>query len=369
MVGWSIHEIERNFLHGKIETIALSPQFVLACFDRVEKVLGRDWIISEMRSTGLAPTMHVVGMGLRLAALDGVDQSEQLIEHIRRGDQNADAELTAIYLMRSSHPSAHVKLYPEVGSRKADFRVRDSGEPWTTVEVTQPSTSEERQRVQNILRRLTDSLSKMDCQFSLEAQFLREPTEEEIATLCDRLPEFCRLEGQKQAELANKLGFLFLNQLPVGQLLKRNTPQLEDTPMIGLAMFAGGGSQGGIHHQVLVRIPFTDDRAEEILRQEARQLPERGVGLIMVDVGHASGSFEAWEPLIQRRFQPTIHTRVSGVCLFEGGMVPSNKGYDWLIHTKLITNPHAQFPLPVWVEVGLKRAEEGFERAFREGPT
>ena len=247
--------------------------------------------------------------------------------------------------------------------------MRDNDEPGMTVEVTQPSTSDERQRVQNILRRLTDALSKMDCQFSLELQFLREPTEEEIAVLCDRLPEFCRQEGQKEAELANKLGFLFLNQLPMGQLLKRNIPQLEDTPMIGLAMFAGGESQGGTHHQVLVRMPFTDDRAEEILRDEARQLPEQGVGLIMVDVSHASGSFEVWEPLIQRRFQPTIHTRVSGVCLFEGGMVPSNKGYDWLLHTKLITNPHAQFPLPVWVEAGLKRAGEGFEQALREGRT
>lgn len=244
-MGWSIHEIETIFLHGKIEAVALSSESVLASFDRVEKVLGREWIMSEMRNTGLAPTMHVVGMGLRLAALGGIDQTEQLIEHIRRGDQNAEAELTAIHLIRFSRPSAQFQLYPEVGGRKADFRVRDADEPWTTVEVTQPTTSQERQRVQNILRRLTDALSKMDCQFTLEVLFRREPTDAEVAVLCDRLPEFCRLEGQKQAELAGELGFLFLNQLPLGQLVNRQIPQLGDTPMIGLAMFVGGGQGGG----------------------------------------------------------------------------------------------------------------------------
>jgi hypothetical protein len=37
----------------------------------------------------------------------------------------------------------------------------------------------------------------------------REPTEEETAILCDRLPEFCRLQGPQQAELTDELGFLF----------------------------------------------------------------------------------------------------------------------------------------------------------------
>lgn len=321
-MGWSIDEIETNFLQGKIDTLAVAPEVLLVSFERVESILGRDWILSQMSSTGLAPTMHVFGMGLRLAALERIAEVEQLIEHVRRGDQNADAELTAIHLIRSSRPSAHFQLYPEVGSRKADFRVRNNDEPWTAVEVTQPTTSQEYQRVQNILRRLTDALSKMDCQFTLEALFRREPTEEEIGVLCDRLPDFCKLEVQKQVELAGELGFLFLNQLPMGQLLERKIPQLDDTPTIGLAMFAGGGPGGGPHHQVLVRTPFTDERAEEILRDEARQLPEKGVGLIMVDVTYASGSFQAWESPIGRRFQPTIHTGVSAVCLFEGGMVP-----------------------------------------------
>ncbi|MGB8065889.1 MAG: hypothetical protein WCF26_28660 [Candidatus Sulfotelmatobacter sp.] len=361
-MGWSIDEIETNFLRGKIDTLALAPEVALPSFERVERLLGREWILSEMTGAGLGPTMRVIGMGLRLAYLEEIDQTEELIKHIRRRDQNADAELTAIYLIRSSRTSAQFQLYPEVGIRKADFRVRDGDEPWTTVEVTQPTTSLEQQRVQNTLRRFTDALSKMDCQFTLEVLFRREPTEEEISVLCDRLPEFCNLEGQKQADLAGELGFLFLNQLPLGQLLNRKIPQLADSPMIGLAMFVGGGQGGGPHHQVSVRIPFTDERAEEILRAEARQLPDQGVGLIMVDVAHASGSFQAWESLIRRRFQPTMHTRVSGICLFEGGMVPTERGYGWLLRTMLITNPHAQRQLPSWIQEAVASAGQEFDR-------
>jgi hypothetical protein len=175
-MGWSIDEIEKNFLHGKIDALALSPEAVLACFERVESVLGADWISSEMFGSGLAPTMRIIGMGLRLAALEGIAQTDKLIEHLRRRDQNAEAELSAMYLIRSSRPTAQFELYPKVGGRKADFRARDGDEQWTTVEVTQPKTSEEQQRVQNILRRLTDALFRMDCQFTLELVFRHEPT-------------------------------------------------------------------------------------------------------------------------------------------------------------------------------------------------
>jgi hypothetical protein len=110
-------------------------------------------------------------------------------------------------------------------------------------------------------------------------------------------------------------------------------------------------------------IAFTDQGGEEVVRGEASHLPEEGAGLIMVDAANASGSSQVWESLIHRRFQPSIHRRVSGVCLFEGGMIPAESRYDWLLHTKLITNPHAQVRLPDWLQAAVVSAGQGFERA------
>jgi|SRR6266566_2784453 len=126
-------------------------------------------------------------------------------------------------------------------------------------------------------------------------------------------------------------------------------------------MFVGGGPGGAAHHQVLVRIPFTDKRAEEILRDEAKQLTREGQGLIMIDVARASGGFQSWSALIERRLQPRINTRISAVCLFEGGMMPTDKGYNWLLRTKLVTNPNARFQLPGWIRDGVVSAGKAAE--------
>lgn len=358
-MNWSAEDIEKRFLSGKLSALAPSPETVLSAFARVERLLGLTWIESETASAkGLAPTMGVIGMGLRLAALEGIPDADKLLTRILDGDRSAEAELTAIYLVRTHASSAKLELHPNVGHRKADFRLRNENEPWTIVEVTYPNTSKEAERLTKILERVTDALKDAKHQFTLEVIFNREPSDRELKALCEHLPEFCELQGAQQAHLVDGLGFLFLNQIPMGHLLKREIRGVTDRPMLGLAMFAGGGPGGGPHHQVFVRLPFTDERAAKVLWEESTQLSKDEPGLVMIDVASASGAFESWSALIQRRLQPTIHTRISGVCLFEGGMMPTDKGYDWLLRTKLLTNPNARFQLPGWIQDTIALAGE-----------
>src|SRR5207245_6707038 len=209
-----------------------------------------------------------------------------------------------------------------------------------------PNTSKEHNRVQQVLREISAALTKSEHQFTLDILFRREPTQAEIGNLCDNLPEFCKLDGQRQADLTADLGTLLLIKTPLGQVIKWTFVDRGDAPIMGLAHIVSRG--GAPHQQVSVNVPFTDERAGDILRREAKQLPESGLGLIMIDVGNVIGSFQDWEAIFRRRFQPTQHTRISAVCLFEGSSTPTEAGYNWLLHTKLITNAHAQFQLPAW---------------------
>lgn len=361
---WTVQEIERDYLKGKMSALAVPENLVLTAFERVETLLGRDWILSETSgTTGLAPTMRIVGMGLSLAALEGVEQGESLLGHIRQKEQNAESELNAIHLIHRGNSSAQFELYPMVGTRVADFQVHDGGSgPRTVVEVTRPYSSQEQLRLRGILERIGHALTSSDNRFALEIVFHREPTEPEIDLVCHQLPEFCKLDGQQQAELAGDLGTILLNHIQIGDIVKR-TYGMGDPPVIGLATLTGGGPGGAPRNQVSMTLPYTDGRAEEILRDEARQLPEGGPGLIMIDVGNTIGSFQNWESVFGRRFQPTLHTRVSGVCLFETGMGPAAGGYDWFVRTKLITNPHAKAKLPQWLEDAISQAGETYEAA------
>src|SRR5215472_2900649 len=109
-------------------------------------------------------------------------------------------------------------------------------------------------------------------------------------------------------------------------------------------------------------MPFSDDRAAQLVHGEARQLPTYSPGLIMIDVGSAAGAFRDWEPLIKRRFQPGINTRLGGVCLFSSGVLLTPNGGACPSATKLLVNPHAMIPLPSWVVEIIVAAGAEFER-------
>ena len=345
-MAWSIHRIE-SLLEGKISSLSLQPETVISSFEQVEASLGREWIDS-VAGKGIAPTLCIVGMGMRLATLEAIVGAEKLVDSVRGKNRNSEAELTAIYLLRSFDRAAQFQLFPEVGNRKADFCVRNPTEgQWTTVEVTHPNTSKEHDRVQLVLKAVSTALAQLDQTFTLDVLFRREPTQEESENLCRHVPDFCRRQGQQRANLTQGLGTLLLNKTPLGQVRKWTFEDCGDAPIMGIAHIE---IREGIHRQVSVNVPFTDERAEDILRSEARQLPQRGVGFIMIDVGDTIGSFQDWEALFQRRFQPRQHTRVTAVCLFEAISGPTDTGYDWMLRTQLITNPYAQFKLPDWIK-------------------
>jgi hypothetical protein len=365
---WTFKEIEGDWTPG---TLTIPEDEIVSAFDRVEKILGRDWIEMSRTSSGVAkrgsaPTLSVISMGQKLATIeDLLPQAERLIEHTRKGDQAAGTELTAIYLLRSRRPTAEIQLYPSVGNRVADFRIRQGGEPWVYGEVTRADLSMAESRAQNVMQGLADLVISIKKEFALEVFLRREPSAIEIEALKGFVQAICKLDGVHRQELPNDLGFISLNDSPPGQVITKNHPGEENRPRIGVAKVASGPLEPNRH--IAVRLAFSDERAEEFLRKESRQLPEDAPGLIMVDMSIVPGAFSVWEPLIKRRFQPTIHTRVGGVCLFRGGLISTQNGEGWALDAKTLANQYARNPLPSWIvnemnETGLQVEQAIFVR-------
>jgi hypothetical protein len=104
---WSIDRIEKELLSGPASTVALPSETLVAAVNRVEQTLGAGWIESEISQVkGLSIAMRVIGTGLRLPSVENVPRADELITNLRRREQNADAELTAIHLFRSTIPTA-----------------------------------------------------------------------------------------------------------------------------------------------------------------------------------------------------------------------------------------------------------------------
>jgi hypothetical protein len=94
-------------------------------------------------------------------------------------------------------------------------------------------------------------------------------------------------------------------------------------------------------------------------------LPEDAPGLIMVDIGSMAGAHRAWEPLVRRRLQPAINTRVGGVGLFTFGMIAATTGLEAAPLSTFIVNPHAKRALPPWIDATLTSAGIRYEQLMK----
>jgi hypothetical protein len=353
---WSFEDINREWLVG--HSLSIAPEDMVAAFDRCERVLGRDWIEqSRGNIRGAVPTLNVVIMGQRLTCLDGLAKNEQLIEKLRNRDSSAGAELHAIHLL-SWDRKTELDLFPNiaVGARQRvpDLRARRDGSLWVYVEISRPDTSELAERAQETVNALTEVVRTISKPISIEVFLRREPTEKEFHALPADILAFCSQDMTFREELSNGLGLLIRCENPPGVVVPSDHAGEEICPRFGSAKMIGGGAEPT--RQIIVRMPFSDQRAERFISAEAAQLPTDAPGLIMLDMSKTRTGFRSWEPLIMRRFQPAIHTRVSGICLFSSGILPTQEGIVCHSETKLLVNPHARLAFPPWVESVLTTA-------------
>ncbi len=63
--------------------------------------------------------------------------------------------------------------------------------------------------------------------------------------------------------------------------------------------------------------------------------------------------------MLRRRLQPSIHTRVSAICMFHSGIeLTPTDGLAMIHRARLLLNPHATFELPAWASQVLGRFPE-----------
>ena len=350
---WTIEEIERDWLGG--EHVNLPPDAVVGAFAAAERVRGREWVLNTTstpgggRTWGFAPFLRVYAFGKAAQAVEGAPGIDELLRKLLEDDAAAYSELIAIYLLRSRRPQANVEIGPQVTvgkrERRPDFRIRLEPSPWTYVEVTQLNASRPSTRTQEVLSRIADQVISVPRPFILEIVFWREPAEGEEDEIVRLAYQCCQEPDGHRADLRD-LASLMVKTGEAGLVVPSILPPDDGTRM-SIARSVVGPDQP--NRQIMARVPFADQRAEDILTAEARQLPKDESGLVMVDVTRQPTAFQSWTELVPRRFTPVQHTRVGGVLLFMFATTITPQGLAWLPYVKLIANPHARTLLPGWI--------------------
>jgi hypothetical protein len=372
IMAWTWKQIEQDWLAGG--RVATEPSAVVEAFERVEAVLGRDWIEqsrvhplvvpkgSPPQTTvvrGSDPVLTVVQMGGLLASLEGIPAVDTLMKKLRRGERAAMAEATAIHLLRQHPSDSVVELEPTVpvagrSDRKGDFRVRRNGDPWTYAEVSATDRNATEREVLRLLERLGEPVHSMSGSFALELFFRSLPGEDEVEAILGRVRDLDGRADSFSEELPEGLGTFVYD--PTGDPTDVSPRVLNEPYRPGLGRAAVVHREGEVR-SISVRLPYADNRGRKKLGKESLQLPRNDPGLVMIDTAGAPGSRQSWEPAIRGDLHN--HTRVSAVCLFRWASMPQNDLAEVVSVTgRLIVNPSARRTLPSWITERLSALAE-----------
>ncbi len=214
------------------------------------------------------------------------------------------------------------------------------------MEVTQLNRSTVSERTQETLRRIATEVTSNLRPFVLEIVFWRDLAEGEEDDLVRQACNACQEANKGRRDVGDLASLLVKSDDPA---VVNPTILPEDDGGTRMAIAKTIVGPGQPNRQIVIRVPFADQRAEAILSAEARQLPKNEPGLVMVDVARQPTAFESWADLVPRRFTPMQHTRVGGVLLFMTATTVTARGLTWLPYLKLIPNPHAAIPLEGWI--------------------
>lgn len=355
--AWTWVKIRREWLGDA--RISIAPRTVVDAFARVERLLGAEWLNRARPpagTTGIPWTLHVASAGVLLGLAEQLPGGDVLIAEARAGRREVWSELEGIQLIRRTAPYVTIRVrikVPVRGKVKVpDFAVRDgSRDPFTFVEVTTPERSLEHQRLQARMSEMAGLIESIPGHYAIEVFLRRVPTDVEWAALGSRIRQIATVTGAYEEELPDGLGRIFANQHPPGQFVAEDHGEETPQPRFGIIRAVIEGRVGN-GRDIAVRVPFTDDRADSILKREARQLPVEGPGLVMFDVQH--DQLGGWAKMIERRFLAGMHTRVTAAVLFSSGIESGLHGEELRTAALLVRNPNAKVGVPLWAE-GLRQ--------------
>jgi hypothetical protein len=359
---WSYTEIAASYLLG--DELAAAHDEIVAAFERCETVLGRAWMERALNGErGGIPTLRIVTMGQRLKSVGKAAHAQRLVQKLRQNNPTAITELHALHLLRSTN-DAEAELFPTVitpgGEREPDFRIRAEG-PWTYVEVTQSDTSEAQGQLDMTMANIISVVARLPKSLDVELYFFREPAGGDVGRITDFVLAQSQHDYRGNVELPDALGLAILRGVPSAPFMPVDYDG--DVRPRFCRMQCELDPSNGVFRRIVVRVPYSDARADRFLRRKAAQLPNFGPGLIMVHMRGAPGGFTRWEQLLGAQFRPDNYGWVGGVCLFLDAVTLTNRGAAVLSQTKVIANPYAATPLPHWILAVLADVNAEWEAA------
>jgi len=331
-----------NYTTSEIGDLALGQlttnelQEARRAFDGFARLFGRSWIdkvFEQKRSPVLV--LYIRSLWEKWLLVGGLDKSEEMIKRWRSGIEELGVTSELEVIAPLADTCSAVELFPQVGSKVPDLRFQ-ADSPWIYCEVSGRGLSKVWKRGTDILNRVASAAANMAEGTHGMVAILRDLRECDI----QRLISWLYSARESDEAKLDDLGVFRAGEMGSSMDQDQSLVSLVPAPRAFATSFTA--TDGHIHRKGTACMSISDRSAHEILETEASQLPRDHPGLIFLDISKVIGGITEWVPLIQRRFQPNINTRISGVILFRVSRTLEGP----ILQGRMLLNQYARNPLP-----------------------
>ncbi len=280
----------------------------LEAFNGFAALFNKDWVTGYFQGARSPRFVRaIVAMWDDWEVILNLPKADKLIERWQAGINEGGVQPEVRVFARLVRAGAAVELFPEVSDHIPDCRFRPmSDDGWAYLEVSQRGLSKVRQHAQGVLSRVSEAGANAVAGMHGKVAILRMPADDEVERIVTWLAA-----GPRSGEKLEDLAEFYLDALDraVGpnDVIQERVPRPR---LLSTHVALPGPTLRGT-----ACLSISDEGAQELLKAEAAQLPFDQPGVVVLDVSSVIGGYQEWVPLIQRRLQPTINTRISAVVL------------------------------------------------------
>jgi hypothetical protein len=313
------------------------PVEIVDAFNQAEKTMGSDWIgLTFGTCRGTWVTISIIELGKILGEVEKIPNGSKLVKKIKDNYPNnilqgiagrkvgpsqfkaSDslhelahslqvARLVAHYERHSCMVEIEPKLIVNGRRRFPDLRVK-SDSKWVYVEVVCPGFSKETQAIFGTLSRISNLGDEITMDRVIEVYLYKDPSEPEIRQIIDICKTLAQRDLQPQEYNIDGIAQIFTNPWNEERLPNFAPAIIEKRPILVFIDLKTKTDEGMVHgRRCIVKMPFTDERAQRILNEKSSQLSRTDPGLIVMDVSDIPGGFKRWPELVTRRLQPNLN--------------------------------------------------------------
>jgi hypothetical protein len=297
---------------------------------------GREWVDGFFGATqSRLLVLALNDLWLRWNKIRELPGAEDILVRWTRGPNEAGVTSELYVLAGLLDSNFEVELFPNCGTRVPDARFRQSESDWVYLEVSKRGISEILAWTLKCLQELAMAAASVVPGKHGKVGLSRNPDKAEVESVVRWLTEINSENGRFK-----DLAVFHSDSIETGGG-DPNDEAVSFTPQPRMFSTHIHFKDGAVAVKGTAAITVGDRSAQQILEAEASQLPNTGPGVVFLDLSRVIDGISEWEPLIRRRLQPNINTRISAVVLFSTTLATNGPETKMTV----IGNPYAKKPL------------------------